>query len=136
VQGIVRAATGTLSKTLVLSPVPPRDRLPRVWGWEVLMRSKLGPDFLAMACVPVVMCLLPGSSPSATPTAELAKKCATLTAKAFPARVAGNPAAGSTKGSGRAEQDYFNDCIKKGGNIDLPIEGTSTQPVPIPVPRP
>jgi hypothetical protein len=100
------------------------------------MRSKLGPDFLAMACVTLVMCLLPDSSPSATPTAELAKKCATLTAKAFPARVVGNPAAGSTKGSGRAEQDYFSDCIKKGGNVDPPSDGTSTQPVPIPMPRP
>jgi hypothetical protein len=105
---------------------------------KALMWSKLARDTLAAACVPLVTCLLSSGSPSAAPTAELAKKCAALTAKAFPARVIGNPSAGSAKGSGRAEQDYFNDCIRKGGNVDLPgpSEGTSTQPIPIPVPRP
>jgi hypothetical protein len=102
------------------------------------MWSKLSPDIPAAACVPVIMYLLSSGSPSAAPTAELAKKCATLTAKAFPARVAGNPAAGSAKGSGRDEQDYFTDCIKRGGNVDppSPSEGTPTQRIPIPLPRP
>jgi hypothetical protein len=101
------------------------------------MWSKLSIDARGIACAPVVVCLL-SSGASAAPTAELAKKCATLTAKAFPARVAGNPAAGSAKGSGRSEQDYFNDCIKNGGKVDPPIpnEGAPTQQVPIPVPRP
>jgi hypothetical protein len=51
-------------------------------------------------------------------TAELAKKCNALTAKAFPPRVIGNPAAGSAKGSGRDQLAYFNKCIAKGGNPD------------------
>jgi len=51
-------------------------------------------------------------------TAELAKKCGALTAKAFPPRVPGNPAAGSSKGSGRAERDYFNKCVANGGNMN------------------
>jgi hypothetical protein len=51
-------------------------------------------------------------------TAELAKKCEALTAKAFPPRVIGNPAAGSAKGSGKDAQAYFNKCIKNGGRVD------------------
>jgi hypothetical protein len=49
-------------------------------------------------------------------TAEVAKKCAALTAKAFPPRVIGNPAAGSTKGTGKTEQAYFKRCAANGGN--------------------
>ena len=51
-------------------------------------------------------------------TAELAKKCEALTAKAFPPRVIGNPAAGSAKGSGEAAQAYFNKSVKNGGKVD------------------
>jgi hypothetical protein len=51
-------------------------------------------------------------------TAELAKKCQALTAKAFPPRVIGNPAAGSAKGSGKDEQAYFNRCVKNDGKVD------------------
>jgi hypothetical protein len=53
----------------------------------------------------------------AAPSAELAKKCAALTAKAFPPRVVGNPAAGSTKGNGPSQQLYFNECVAKGGEV-------------------
>jgi hypothetical protein len=65
------------------------------------------------------------------PSAELARKCAALTAKAFPPRVIGNPAAGSAKGSGRSEQIFFNDCIKNGGQIEAakPGEGAAPQSV-------
>jgi hypothetical protein len=51
-------------------------------------------------------------------TVELAKKCEALTTQAFPPRVIGNPAAGSTKGSGRDLQAYFNKCVKNGGKVD------------------
>jgi hypothetical protein len=64
------------------------------------------------------------NSASAT-TAEVARKCAALTAKAFPPRVIGNPAAGSTKGTGRTEQRYFKSCVANGGNAggdDTPKE--------------
>jgi hypothetical protein len=54
----------------------------------------------------------------AAPTAELAKKCAALTQKAFPPRVVGNPAAGSFGGSGRSERAYFDECIKNGGTVE------------------
>lgn len=51
-------------------------------------------------------------------TVELAKKCEALTAKAFPPRVIGNPAAGSAKGSGKDAQAYFNKCVESGGKVD------------------
>jgi hypothetical protein len=47
---------------------------------------------------------------------ELAKKCEALTAKAYPPRQIGNPAAGSAKGSGRSEQEYFTRCVANGDN--------------------
>jgi hypothetical protein len=50
-------------------------------------------------------------------SAKVAKKCEVLTTKAFPPRVAGNPAAGSAKGTGRSEQSYFSKCMANGGNM-------------------
>jgi hypothetical protein len=138
VSGIVRAAAGPLSQTVVLALLRTTLRS-FTGGWaddgKAQMWSKLSPDTRAVAGVSIVMCLL-SNGPSAAPTAELAKKCAALTAKVFPARVAGNPAAGSAKGSGRTEQEYFNDCIKRGGNVDPPSPSEGTSPIPIPVPRP
>jgi hypothetical protein len=51
-------------------------------------------------------------------TVDVAKKCNALLAKAFPPREAGNPAAGSAKGSGKQQRDYFSKCVAKGGNMD------------------
>jgi hypothetical protein len=50
-------------------------------------------------------------------TAGIAKKCDALTMKAFPLRVAGNPAAGSAKGTGQSEQRYFKKCVENGGKM-------------------
>src|SRR5262249_6210807 len=67
---------------------------------------------------------LPRSEPGGQPneSSQLAKKCSALTAKVFPPRVIGNPAAGSAKGSGLAEQAYFKRCVASGGKIgdDMP----------------
>jgi hypothetical protein len=51
-------------------------------------------------------------------TVEVAKKCNALLAKEFPPRQPGNPAAGSIKGNGQAERDYFKKCVENGGNAD------------------
>lgn len=51
-------------------------------------------------------------------TTEIAKKCGALTAKAYPPRQIGNPAAGSEKGSGQAERDYFRKCVANEGKMD------------------
>jgi hypothetical protein len=49
---------------------------------------------------------------------EVAKKCNALTAKAFPPTQAGNPAAGSSKGTVQDQRGYFNKCVTNGGNMD------------------
>jgi soluble lytic murein transglycosylase-like protein len=51
-------------------------------------------------------------------TAEVARKCAALTAKAYPPQVPGNPAAGLAEGTVQSKRDYFNKCVANGGNMD------------------
>jgi hypothetical protein len=50
-------------------------------------------------------------------TVELAKKCSALTAKAYPPRVIGNPAAGGAKGTGPEIRAYYNKCVANGGEV-------------------
>jgi hypothetical protein len=50
-------------------------------------------------------------------SAEVAKKCNALTAKAFPPPQVGNPASGSI-GTGPSVRDYFNKCVANDGNMD------------------
>jgi hypothetical protein len=56
-------------------------------------------------------------------TAEVAKKCEGLSAKAFPPREIGNPAAGVAKGTVQSKRDYFNKCVANGGNMDSDAQG-------------
>jgi hypothetical protein len=51
-------------------------------------------------------------------TAEVARKCVALTAKAYPPQVPGNPAAGLAKGTVQSKRDYFNKCVANGGKMD------------------
>ncbi len=60
--------------------------------------------------------LLPTSASAIT--TDVAKKCNALLAKEFPPRQPTNPAAGSSKGNGQAERDYFKKCVDNGGNMD------------------
>ena len=57
-------------------------------------------------------------------TAEVAKKCNALVAKEFPPRQPANPAAGSAKGNGQAQRDYFRKCVDNGGNVDSDNAGS------------
>jgi hypothetical protein len=66
----------------------------------------------------LLVALGPMTRPASAITVELAKKCETLTAKAFPPRVVGNPAAGSKKGSAGDERAYFNKCVENNGKTD------------------
>jgi hypothetical protein len=75
---------------------------------------KSGAVLVGVVCIGVG--LMTGSASAVT--AEIAKRCDALAAKAFPPRVAGNPAAGSTKGTGQSMQSYFNKCVAKGGHVN------------------
>jgi hypothetical protein len=95
------------------------------------MFIRLPSQSLRAALLCICVGLTAAEAPAA-PTAEVAKKCATLTQKAFPPRVVGNPAAGSAAGSSRDERAYFNECISNGGNVKelAPDKGKSPQQAP------
>jgi hypothetical protein len=78
-------------------------------------KLKFGSVGITLVCIGVGATI---DDASAAPSADVAKKCAALTAKAFPPRVAGNPAAGSARGPGQSEQSYFSKCVANGGNVD------------------
>jgi hypothetical protein len=59
---------------------------------------------------------MPGSASAIT--VEVAKTCNALITKQFPPRQIGNPAAGSAKGTGQAQRDFFNKCVANGGKMD------------------
>jgi hypothetical protein len=75
---------------------------------------KFASPLIGLVCI-AVGCMNAGAS---AVTAEVAKKCTALTAKAYPPRVPGNPAAGLTKGTAQSKRDYFNKCVANGGNMD------------------
>jgi hypothetical protein len=68
----------------------------------------------------VLICFAVGATTSSASavTAELARKCSALMAKAYPSREPGNPAAGSTKGNGREAQIYYQKCLANNGKVD------------------
>jgi len=80
----------------------------------MLVHLKLGSTPDALLCIGVG--LMTGSASAVT--AEVAKKCEVLTARAFPPREPGNPAVGSAKGTGPSQRRYFNECVANGGNMD------------------
>ncbi|AMA61528.1 hypothetical protein BCCGELA001_28220 [Bradyrhizobium sp. CCGE-LA001] len=51
-------------------------------------------------------------------TAEVARACDAAVAKAFPPRQIGNPAAGSAKGTGKEQREYFQKCVANNGKVD------------------
>jgi hypothetical protein len=68
---------------------------------------------LALVCGAVQ----PLTSSTFAVTADVAKKCVVLTAKAYPLRVPGNPAAGSARGSASEQREFFNRCVANEGNV-------------------
>jgi hypothetical protein len=65
----------------------------------------------------VCIALAPMTNSAFAVSAKLAKQCEALTAKAFPPREIGNPAAGSAKGTGREEAAYFKKCVANKGKM-------------------
>lgn len=80
----------------------------------MLANWKSGCVLLALVCT--VLSSFP--HPASAITAELARKCSALTAKKFPPRQPGNPAAGSAKGSGSDQRAYHDKCLANGGKMD------------------
>jgi hypothetical protein len=90
----------------------------------VLPKLKIGTIVLALFGLSDVL-----APPSALGiTAEVAKKCSALTAKAYPPRVVGNPAAGLQNGSYQDFRNYFNKCVANGGNPPEQENQKTTQP--------
>jgi hypothetical protein len=79
----------------------------------MLAHVKFGSALVGLVCIAVGW-MVGGASAA---TAEIAKKCAALTAKAYPPRMPGNPAAGLAKGTAQAERAYFNKCVATRGNM-------------------
>jgi hypothetical protein len=77
---------------------------------------KFGAAFLGLVCIAVALTTDSASAVSV----EVAKRCNALTAKAFPPREIGNPAAGSAKGTGRDERAYYRKCVANKGNMVVP----------------
>ncbi len=75
---------------------------------------KFWTTFITSVCIIVG----PMMDRSSAETVKVAKKCEVLTAKVFPPREVGNPAAGSAKGTGKAERDYYRKCVANGGNMN------------------
>jgi hypothetical protein len=89
----------------------------------MLTDLKSGKALAALVCIGLGS--MTGSASAVT--AEVAKNCAALTAKAFPPRVVGNPAAGSAKGTGQSEQSYFSNMDES-----RPSEVTAPPPGSLP----
>ena len=80
----------------------------------MVIKLKLPAAVIALICIGLFS--IPHTASAIT--VEVAKKCQELTAKAFPPRVVGNPAAGSTKGSGREANTYYKKCVESNSNSD------------------
>jgi hypothetical protein len=74
----------------------------RSWGWAASV-------FVAVGLMPTGVSAI---------TADVAKKCQTLSEKAFPPRQIGNPASGSAKGTALDKRNYFSKCVANGGKVD------------------
>jgi hypothetical protein len=89
---------------------------------------KFGRAIVALVCVSSGLM----TNRASAVTVEVAKKCEALTAKAFPPREVGNPAAGSANGTPLAQQVYFNKCVANAGNTEDQPAKESPPPNPHP----
>jgi hypothetical protein len=79
----------------------------------VFARTKFALGWAGLICIAVAST----TNNASAVTAEVARKCSALTAKAFPPRQIGNPAAGSAKGTGADQRNYFRKCAANGGHM-------------------
>jgi hypothetical protein len=86
----------------------------------MVINTKNEHALLALICVAIGA--MTGSASAIT--VEVAKRCDALTAKAYPPRQPGNPAAGSAKGTAQSQRAYFSKCVANGGNM---VDHTDTE---------
>ena len=84
----------------------------------MFVHVKFGSALVGLVCI-AVGCM---KGEASAVTAEVAKKCDALTAKAYPPRVPGNPAAGLAKGTAQSERAYFNKCVANGGRVPKQVK--------------
>ena len=80
----------------------------------------MGANLKFLTALPVLIWIGLMTIGASAETVEVARKCDALTAKAYPPRVIGNPAAGSAYGTGPSEHDYYQKCVANGGNMSAP----------------
>jgi hypothetical protein len=74
---------------------------------------------LVLAWVALLLIAIgPTATDASAITVEVAKACHVLTDRAFPPRQAGNPAAGSAKGTAQDQRAYFSKCVANGGKVE------------------
>ena len=81
-------------------------------GYPMFAHVKFKSALAGLVCI-AIGCM---NGRASAVTAEVARKCAALTAKAYPPQVSGNPAAGLAKGTVQSKRDYFNKCVAKWGH--------------------
>ncbi len=69
--------------------------------------------WIRCSLVLALMAAAAAPQPASALSADLAKKCRELAIKSHPTTLAG-----SAKGSAQAQRDFYQDCVKKGGNVD------------------
>ena len=65
-----------------------------------------------------LICLILASTNASAVTADVAKKCSALTAKAFPQRNTGNPASRNGEVNGLSQRSYFQNCASNETKAD------------------
>jgi hypothetical protein len=75
-------------------------------------------QFRSAILIPICLGAWSVTNSASAITVEVARKCEGLSAKAFPPKEIGNPAAGVAKGSSQSKRDYFNKCVANGGKTD------------------
>ena len=79
----------------------------------VIYMAKLAKNLIALMVLSLAV-YLPMTYPSSAISAELAKKCRAMAIKAHPNPIPGSKASGAEK----AEREYFQTCIAKGGKME------------------
>lgn len=71
------------------------------------------------ACVILISAAIGSITTSASAVSvDVAKRCSSLAAGAYPPRQIGNPAAGNLKGTEFDKQNYYQKCVSNNGNMD------------------